>query len=135
MPIYLFIHVAVLAHVCLYLWINNATNWFRWRNGLVRLPQGLCYQPRPGFESHLWPVEFSFACNKVSPLTNLTLTLTSVSCTPIRGTCKKNQKKTFYFIQAENLSMDWWMTFYKITLQRAVKQLKSCKLTALTSTQ
>ena len=39
----------------------------RWRNGLERLQQWLCYLQGPEFESHLWPVEF-FSCNKVYSL-------------------------------------------------------------------
>ena len=35
----------------------------RWGNGLGRLQQWPCFLHRPGFESHLRPVEF-FACNK-----------------------------------------------------------------------
>ena len=34
----------------------------RWRNGLARLQQWLCYLQGPGFESHLRPVKF-FAGN------------------------------------------------------------------------
>ena len=54
----------------------------RWRNGLARLQQWLCYLQGPGFESHLLPVEF-FACNKVSPLNNRAPTLISVPCASI----------------------------------------------------
>ena len=45
----------------------------KWRNGLARLQQLPCYLQGPEFETHQCPVEF-FACSKVSPLNNLTLT-------------------------------------------------------------
>ena len=46
----------------------------RWRNGLARLQQWLCYLQGPGFKSHLQLVEFFLFCNKVSPLNNRTVT-------------------------------------------------------------
>ena len=48
---------------------NDIIKQSRWRNGLARLQQWLCYLQEPGFEPHLWPMEF-FICNQVSPLTN-----------------------------------------------------------------
>ena len=46
------------------------------------------------FQYYLQPVEF-FVCNKVSPRTNRTPTLTSVPCAPaIRDTCRAPNKKT-----------------------------------------
>ena len=83
-----FLYIKLITTACT-LWIlclsrlqGSQNTRSRWRNGLARLQQWPCYLQGPGFESHLRPVEF-FACNKVSPLNNRTLTLTSVPCAPI----------------------------------------------------
>ena len=58
----------------------------RWRNGLVRLQQRPCYLQGPGFESHPRPAEL-FSCNKVSPLSSRTQTLTFVLCCTVWKPC------------------------------------------------
>ena len=76
----------------------------RWRNGLARLQQWSCNLQEPGFESHLWQVEF-FSCNKVSSLNNWIPTLTSVPVTQLSSprlsvvACKTNKrtKQTYGF--------------------------------------
>ena len=73
----------VLMSFAVLAWDTRPRNFrARWCNGLACLQQWPCYRQRPGFESHLRPVEF-FACNKVSPLNNRIPALTSVLCAPI----------------------------------------------------
>ena len=75
---FLFCFLSALFNCMCHYWALNLAyrlqapkTWARWRNGLARLQYNPCYLQGPGFESHLWPVEF-FICNKISPLNNRT---------------------------------------------------------------
>ena len=72
----------------------------RWHNGSARWQQWPCYLHEPGFESHLWPVEF-FTCNKVSPLNNWIPTLTFVpqisSLRLSKVVCKTSKQKRLHY--------------------------------------
>ena len=84
----------------------------RWRNGLARLQQWLCYLQGRGFESHLRPVDFFF-WNKFSPLTNWAPTLTSVLWAPIIKSEETHVQHNKRKVSAANLK-EWRCCWFNL---------------------